>query len=117
MSSAYSQSYIRRSSPKRSSPRRSSPQRSPHRYTSPQRATGDMFAALSDESILKVLHKLNPTYRQQWAEASPKVRQVYNKHFSKSVTQRSPKRYTSPKKYQSVRRLSPVRSTYSSKRM
>ena len=59
MSSARSYSPRRSSSPLRSS----SPRRSPNR--SPQRQTGDIFNVLSDESILKVLHKLSPAHRQQ----------------------------------------------------
>ena len=39
----------------------------------------DPFEVLSDESIMKVLHKLSDENRLLWANASPKVRSIYNK--------------------------------------
>ncbi len=65
----------RRSSPKRSPARRSPVRRSPVRL--PQQLNTDIYATLSDESIKKVLSKLQPNYVRQWVESSPTVARVY----------------------------------------
>lgn len=76
--------------PARSPARKTLTRRSPVRYTrsvsrssshSPMRMYQDPFEVLSDENILKVLHKLSPEHRMAWINSSEKVRHVYNKHF------------------------------------
>ena len=70
-----------RRSPVRRSPTRRTPtkvQRSPRTVASPNRLRKDPFEVLSDEAIEKVLYKLSEENRLLWANASPKVRAVYN---------------------------------------
>lgn len=67
-------------SPKTKSPKtRSSPQRSRKSPNRSPRMLKDPFEVLSDESIVKVLHKLSDENRLAWANASPKVRAIYNR--------------------------------------
>lgn len=75
-----------RKSPVRKSPVRKSPARSPRK--SPMRVSvresvmmKDPFEVLSEESILKVLNKLNENHRLAWVNSSPKVRRVYEMNF------------------------------------
>ncbi len=71
-------------SPVRKSPARKSPvKKSPARLSrkSPMRQMKDPFEVLPEESILKVLHKLNENHRLAWINSSPKVRRVYEMNF------------------------------------
>jgi hypothetical protein len=68
-------------SPKKS-PRKTqkSPKKSPQR--SPRMSMmKDPFEVLPEESILKVLNKLNEYQRMEWANASQKVRRIYQMNF------------------------------------
>ena len=60
--------------------KRSPAKRSPRSPVRNVRSTlKDPFEVLSDESIMKVLHKLSDENRLLWANASPKVRAVYSR--------------------------------------
>lgn len=73
--------YGSRKSPVRKSPVRKSPARSPRKSPMRQSTMKDPFEVLSEESILKVLNKLNENHRLAWVNSSPKVRRVYEMNF------------------------------------
>jgi len=64
--------------------KRRSPQRSPRPLKSPrsalQKTTKDPFEVLSEESILRVLQKLNEDNRQLWCSNSQRVKTVCQKY-------------------------------------